>query len=148
MVFLSTPAEIRTEEIVEAALEAGKIVAAPRIGRGAGKMGAYALNNLDSDLEMGRFGIWEPPSDCPVHAGQIDLVLVPGLAFDAEGRRLGKGGGYYDRFLTAARRAVRCAVALERQIVDRVPTTQTDVLMDILVTERRVLRFSTGSETR
>ncbi|MDR3147445.1 MAG: 5-formyltetrahydrofolate cyclo-ligase, partial [Treponema sp.] len=104
--FLSLPTEIDTRPLLEAALEAGKRVFAPRV-ESRGGMKFYRVLSPGPG-EPGPFGIREPPPlEAPGPADFPALILVPGLAFDARGRRLGRGGGYYDRFLaeTAAQEA-------------------------------------------
>ena len=77
----------------------------------------------------------EPVGDGVADAGALDLVLGPGLAFDPEGRRLGRGGGFYDRFLPRAASAVRIGVCWSGQVVDRVPSGEGDERVHMLVTE-------------
>lgn len=98
------------------------------------------------ELEPGRFGILEPRASLRnrperrVSPDGIRLVLVPGLAFDADGRRLGRGKGYYDRFLAKLRRDVRfVALAFECQMVERVPVESHDRPVGAIVTEGRVI---------
>jgi 5-formyltetrahydrofolate cyclo-ligase len=104
--FLSLPDEIDTRPLVETALEAGKRVFAPRV-KPAGELEFYRVFPREGSgprdfLEPGPFGIPEPPPvEPPGPADFPALILVPGLAFDTRGRRLGRGGGYYDRFLAA-----------------------------------------------
>jgi 5-formyltetrahydrofolate cyclo-ligase len=82
-------------------------------------------------------------SQLPV--ADIDLVIVPGLAFDASGNRLGRGRGFYDRFLSHREfHGVICALALEEQFMDEVPAEELDVKMHMLVTDARVRRFGGG----
>lgn len=95
---------------------------------------------LGGDWQPGPFGILEPgPAAAVVQAQEIDLVVVPGVAFDECGRRLGQGGGFYDRSL-AAMSAMRVAVGFAGQVVARVPTASTDELMHLLVTEHGARR--------
>lgn len=89
-------------------------------------------------LVPGAFGILEPQDGREVRPEKIDVFLVPGLAFTPDGRRLGYGGGYYDRVLGDARRAV--GLAFDRQIVDDLPTEAHDVRVHAVVTDERVLR--------
>lgn len=130
--------------VVERALAAGKIVAAPRVDAPARMLRAYRIEDLARDVETGYRGIPEPRATCPeIALGSVDWVLVPGVAFDARGRRLGYGGGFYDRLLPgAAGSAPRIAGAFEMQIVDAVPTAPHDVGVDLIVTERRTLSCS------
>lgn len=93
-----------------------------------------------SQLVPGRWAILEPPTDTPaVSTSDIDFFFVPGVAFDARGNRLGRGGGFYDRALAHAH-GLKVGVAWEFQLVDRVPAEDLDVRMDVIVTEQRVMR--------
>ena len=91
----------------------------------------------------GAFGVFEPPAHASLVAlGDVDLVVVPGLAFDALGRRLGQGGGFYDRTLTRMR-ALRLAVCFREQVVSEVPAGAHDCRMDLVVHDGAVLRMPT-----
>jgi len=94
------------------------------------------------ELKKGTFGILEPPQDRfrKVRISEFDLVIVPGIAFDLTGHRIGFGGGFYDSFLGSIT-ATKIALAYEFQIVDEIPTRAEDVKIDILVTEKSVYRF-------
>lgn len=92
------------------------------------------------DLQSGRYGVSEPPADSVVVSlEEADIVVVPGVAFDASGGRLGRGGGYYDRALARIERPFVVGFALEGQVVEEVPRGELDQLVDAVVTERRVL---------
>ena len=92
-----------------------------------------------SQLVPGAYGLPEPGRDCPEIAPEaIDVVLVPGTAFDAGGGRMGYGGGYYDRFLSA-NRCTAAALAYECQVIRRVPTEAHDVPMDYIITPAGIL---------
>jgi 5-formyltetrahydrofolate cyclo-ligase len=92
-----------------------------------------------NDLRPGLLGIREPTEHCEAIAlKRLDLVLVPGVAFDARGRRLGRGKGYYDRLLSDVR-GVRCGVAFDEQIVPEVPVGPRDALLNCVVTPSRWL---------
>jgi len=123
------------------ALAAGKIVAAPRVDPPSRMLRPLRVVDLDGDVEPGYRDIPEPRVSCPpVALDAIDWVLVPGVAFDAAGRRLGYGGGFYDRLLPLLPRGVpRVAGAFEAQIVDAVPAMPHDVAVDCVVTEVRTL---------
>jgi 5-formyltetrahydrofolate cyclo-ligase len=132
--------EVDTHELIRRLLREGKQVAVPRVA-GDNELQQYRLNNF-SELQIGAFGILEPPSD-PRLAGlvtpaQFDLVLVPGLAFDRAGRRLGAGKGYYDRFL-AGINAPKIALAFAFQIFARVPVEAHDQRVDMIVTEKEMI---------
>lgn len=130
-----------TLPLVHAALAAGKTVAMPRVDAQARMLELHALRDAERDVVAGHQGIPEPRPECPrVARDAIDFVLVPGVAFDSDGRRLGYGGGYYDRLLPLlSPRAARIAGAFELQLVERVPAAPHDIAVDAIVTESRVL---------
>jgi 5-formyltetrahydrofolate cyclo-ligase len=127
--------------VVARALAAGKVVVAPRVDPPARMLRVFRITDPDRDLETGYHGIPEPRTSCPeVALDRVDWVLVPGVAFDASGRRLGYGGGFYDRLLPfIAKAAPRVAGVFEMQIVDEVPTAPHDVRVDAIATEQRTL---------
>ena len=91
------------------------------------------------ELRPGRFGISEPPAEASEAGNGFDLILVPGLAFDLRGGRLGRGKGYYDRFLPTAS-GLRVGVCFEDQIVEAIPGEPHDVRMDFVVTPSAISR--------
>lgn len=136
--YVSTPQEIDTRALLRAALAAGKIVCVPLCGA-AGEMTARQITSLD-DLQPGAYGIDEPDASArEIPPEEIELVLVPALACDRQGYRLGYGGGYYDRFLCRTR-AVRMALCAEQRLVERLPHTALDQRCRWIITERQVLR--------
>jgi 5-formyltetrahydrofolate cyclo-ligase len=115
------------------ALAAGKLVALPRFEPVHGTYAA-ALVESSSGLQQARFGILEPATHAPIiPMNQLDLALVPGVAFDCGGGRLGRGKGFYDRLL-ASIRAVKCGVALDHQIEANLPREPHDLAMNCIVT--------------
>jgi 5-formyltetrahydrofolate cyclo-ligase len=147
--FCGKPDELDTEAIVRGALAEGKVVLLPRVTSGtvgAGRMEMVAIRDFDRDLEEGAFGILEPARElsaaAEAGAPEPDLILVPGAAFDERGGRVGRGKGYYDRYLDG-RAAPRAGLAYEAQIVrKKLPLEAHDQLLDALVTERRRLDFA------
>jgi len=131
-------AEVDTAEIERRARAAGKQVAWPRMGAGRALSFACCAR---SELLPGPRGVLEPPPGAtPLPAGELEFLCVPGLAFDAALRRLGRGGGHYDATLPAAWRALKVGLAFEVQIVDAVPAEPHDAPVDLVVTEAQVLR--------
>lgn len=136
--YLSFGAEVDTRSLLQAAWDAGKVVALPRCTRGSRHMQWYAVRTLDN-LEKSPLGVEEPvPSLCDDVAatGTPDAVaLVPGLAFDEHGYRLGYGGGYYDTFLPEF---VGTSIGLCRSntLFDALPLLEAhDAPVDLVVTE-------------
>jgi 5-formyltetrahydrofolate cyclo-ligase len=140
--FLSMPGELDSAGLIRAAHASGKRVAVPRIERDAIRF--YFLPPDTGELPRDRWGIpvpsaeWEP---LVLRRGTRFLVAAPGLAFDRVGNRLGRGKGYYDKFLMEARSAVGdgvtvIGVCLSDQLVQEVPHTERDQRLDGVVTER------------
>jgi len=142
MLFVSLPDEVYTLPIITDAMAAGKTVVLPKVDKEARRMDARVLTDVEHDLVPGVFGIPEPV-DCEIApASAIDLVFVPARAFDRSGNRLGRGAGYYDRYMSApAFRATRCGIAFAAQVLDAVPHDSHDLPVQLLVTEDEVLRF-------
>jgi len=133
LLFAPLPSEVDAWPLVEAALAEGKLVALPRFERSQNCYVAAEVKNLGGDLVTGAFGIREPATHCREMAlAKVDLALVPGLAFDASGRRLGRGKGFYDRLL-AGFMGFKCGLALEVQVAPEIPTEAFDVRMDSVI---------------
>lgn len=139
--FAATPEELDPDPLLQALHARGATICLPRItGPGALSVHAYAPG---VPLEDGPFGLRQPPADAPTIAlDVIDLVIVPGVAFDSTGARLGFGGGYYDRLLARLPLATRVALAFDNQVVAKVPEGPHDQRVDIVVTPTRTLRGS------
>jgi 5-formyltetrahydrofolate cyclo-ligase len=98
---------------------------------------ACAVRDLQKDLKTGQFGIREPVEGRPeIALNRLDFVLVPGIAFDLQGRRLGRGKGYYDRLLAEVR-GKTCGVAFDEQIVDEIPVEPHDIHVNCILTPTR-----------
>ena len=138
---LAFRSEWDTLPLVRAALGAGQTVVVPRVNVPARMLELHAIADPIRDVASGLNGIPEPLAHCPIVApAAIDWVLVPGVAFDRTGRRLGYGGGYYDRLLPSVRRdAPRIAGAFSIQIVERVPAGPHDTSVDAIITEAEAI---------
>jgi 5-formyltetrahydrofolate cyclo-ligase len=141
VVLLTLPfrSEWDTRPLVRLAQDAGMTVVLPRVVPEQRMLRLYAITDLDRDIELGFQDIPEPRTACPCIAPDaIAFALVPGVAFDPVGARLGYGGGFYDRLLPllAAGTPV-VAGAFETQVVERVPVAPHDLRVDTLVTELR-----------
>ena len=140
MAYASFGSEVDTSEFCESVLAAGKTLLLPRVDKASDAIRVYVVRDLAGDLEANRWGIHEPRATCPeVAPAELDFVLVPGVAFDARGNRLGYGKAYYDRLLAASRHAggspTLVAGAFGVQIVDDVPMEAHDVPMPTVLTE-------------
>lgn len=132
MLYMSHGGEVLTDGIISRAIRAGKKLFAPRVREGE-YMDAVALGD---SFTKGAFGILEPSGGYIANPAEIDLVLVPGLAFDQECWRIGFGKGYYDRFLIQTA-APKIGLAFDYQIVPTVFPMGHDVPMDKVVTESK-----------
>ena len=133
--YMSFKKEILTRPLLDAALAGGKAVALPRVE--GTRIRFYLVDGFE-DLRANRWGIWEPtgtepPAD-PAGWSRV-LVLTPGVAFAPDGRRLGRGGGFYDGFLSGVGPSVlSVGLALEEQIREDIPTDERDIRVDALCT--------------
>ena len=136
------PDEIPTNELIARALELGKAVCCPRVERTGRRLHLHRVVDPVNDLESGALGIPEPGPGLPELAPEaIDWALVPGLAFDERGYRLGRGGGYYDRLLPLLRADSICwAVALECQVVPELHVDPHDAPLNGIATATRTIR--------
>ncbi len=126
--------------LLEQALAAGKTIALPRYNSSLGVYEAALIRNLTEDLVPGRFGVREPSPNCPaLPLNQLDLTLVPGIAFDPSGRRLGRGKGFYDRLLPGTT-GMTLGLAFDWQESDALPTEPHDVELDAILTPTRWLK--------
>ncbi len=130
--------EFDTRVFNEHVLASGRTLLLPRIDRAIRRLRLYVVASLTDDVVPGVWGILEPnPARCPeATIDEADFVLMPGVAFDAHGGRLGYGGGFYDRLLAGASADLpKVAAAFSAQVVDAVPTDLHDVRITTLVTE-------------
>jgi 5-formyltetrahydrofolate cyclo-ligase len=142
MYFLSFGKEVQTLDMVPVTLGHGKRVVAPKTVHKERRLIISRILDVETDLAPGLWGIPEPKPEKirPVDPPDLDFVVVPGVAFDEQGNRLGYGGGYYDRFFTQLRDNVPLvAVTFEMQILDSVPVAPWDRTVDLIITEKRVI---------
>lgn len=138
MAFLNMPDEVSLDALISRAVRDGKEVYVP-VCISRTEIVAARLEGLDQAV-VGAYGIRTAPEGSPrVAAADLDLILVPGLAFDEKGGRLGHGAAYYDRFLSGKGPAAAIAVAWDVQMVPTVPVEGHDVIMTEVVTDRRHL---------
>ena len=141
------PEEIDTRPCLARCLELSKNLVLPKVDRESKTLTLHQVHSLEKDLRVGYRGIPEPrKSTSLIDPSQVDWVLVPGLAFDRDCRRLGRGAGHYDRLLPTLRPdAMKIALILESQWVDLVPVGPHDVSLDAVYScEKGVLRHQSG----
>lgn len=145
MLFLSMPDEPRMIKIIEHAWQEGKTVCIPHMRQQFGVMDAAIIDNMNG-LVRGRFNLLVPdPTRLKlIDPELIDLIVVPGVAYDGAGNRLGMGAGYYDRFIPQAIKAVLIGAIWSSQMVDCVPSNQYDKPVHYLLREDGIIQCGTG----
>lgn len=138
LAYVSFGSELSTDAILQRTLAEGKSLVLPRVAKGVAQLQLHRVDALDQ-LVDGVWGIREPRHDAPaMRLEDIDFILVPGVAFDLAGFRIGYGGGYYDRLLAAANPAtVRLSVAFDCQLIGAVPNETHDERVDIIITNQQ-----------
>ncbi|NIR72103.1 5-formyltetrahydrofolate cyclo-ligase [candidate division KSB1 bacterium] len=133
--------EVDTQVLIKRLLNSGRRVVVPVVDRESHSLIHSEVRDF-ADLQPGAFGILEPMKDRrrPVEISELDLIVVPGVAFDRIGNRIGYGGGYYDNFLKHTP-TTKIGLAYDFQIVERIPTNARDERVDMVVSEQGVLRF-------
>ena len=139
MAYAAVRGELSLERVMEDIRASGRRLALPRCGE-SGEMDACLVTER-RQLRQGAYGIWEPDESCLlVPPEEIDLMLIPGTAFDRAGGRIGQGGGYYDRYIIKTR-AVRVGICHGFALMNHIPTENHDVRMDAVVTPEETLIF-------
>lgn len=138
--FVSYKSEVGTHQIIKHAIMDKKIICVPKIRSKEKGIEIFRINSM-SELSVGYYGILEPLDNCPaVSSEDLDLILMPGAAFDRQGGRVGYGMGYYDRFLTNMKDCVdKIALAYDFQVLDRVPMEERDVRINGIITNEEVI---------
>lgn len=134
-IYLSFSSEAPTDGLIEIFLQRGQAIYCPRIENGQMTAVLYG-----EDFTLSKQGIREPVGQA--FDGDTDYIILPLLAVDEQGNRLGYGGGYYDRYLSQHKKAKRIAYGYDFQVINEVPTENTDEKADIIVTDKRILTIS------
>lgn len=144
--YVGVRSEVATRDALDTALNVGKHIGV--VYRDRDNLGVCLIHAI-TELTQGSFGLWEPPTELrstperQLRTKAVDLFVIPGLAFDRRGGRLGYGRGYYDRFLAESRPdAHRIALAFDAQVLDEVPMGPRDQRVHLVVTEGAVYRVS------
>jgi 5-formyltetrahydrofolate cyclo-ligase len=131
------PEEPDTWQLLLDALAAGKTVALPRFVAETNSYAACQIQEIARDIRTGQYGIREPQEFCvKISLNRLDLILVPGVAFDLDGHRLGRGKGFYDQLLGVLH-GPTCGVAFDQQIVGQIPVEPHDVRLSCILTPTR-----------
>ena len=143
MLFLSTPHEVDTASLALKSWQAGKTVVVPKVSWDQRRMLPVEISSLNTNMTTTGPGVREPESGKPIPVDFIDLVIVPGLGFTASGYRIGRGMGFYDRFLAQPEfLGVSCGLGFEEQIVEKLPVLDHDMPLGMLATDRGIRRFA------
>ena len=133
--YVSFGGEVDTINFIKKALSDGKTICVPKVISKKEGMEAYKITNLN-DLEKGYYGIPEPKNHCQlINPSDINLIIMPGVAFDKANGRIGYGGGFYDRYLKrVTSRTRKIALAHTFQVFDSIPTNEFDEKVDFIIT--------------
>ena len=140
--YASFRSEVETLSMIEESLKMGKRIVLPKVDKERHRLRLYEIKDIN-ELSEGYMGIPEPLPDDErlVPLDDIDLVVIPGAAFDYSCNRLGYGAGYYDIVLSERKKKMPVvALAYEEQIVDLIPSEMHDVKVDMIVTDKRVIK--------
>lgn len=141
-IYVNMDSEINTIDIIKELLTSDKIVAVPKVipvSLKERQMKALKINSMLQLNESGAFGILEPSVECEDISEDVDLIIIPGLAFDINGNRLGYGGGFYDRFLRKYPNSKRVVLCYDFQIFDEIPHEFFDEKVDLIISEEKII---------
>lgn len=145
MLFLSMPNEINTAPLALRCWQTGKTVVVPKVSWSQRRMLPVEVTCLQKGMTTSGLGVPEPVAGAPIPVDLIDLVVVPGLGFDRSGHRIGRGMGFYDRFLAQPEFiGLSCGLCFEEQLVDELPVLEHDVPLSMIVTDQGVRRYATN----
>ncbi len=143
MLYLSTPEEVDTAPLALKCWQAGKTVVVPKVSWDQKRMLPVEINSLQTGITTVKNMIREPIAGKPIPINLIDLVIVPGVGFSKNGYRIGRGMGFYDRFLAQPEfNGVACGLAFAEQVIEDVPVLDHDMPLSMLTTDRGVVRFA------
>lgn len=140
MIYVSKKNEVYTHDLIRKAIADGKRVAAPLAIPATRSLELGPIGDFDTDLKPGRYGVLEPVST-GLDPSAIEVFVVPGVAFDRHGNRLGSGWGYFDKLLIhLSRRQLTVGLAFDFQVVDDLEKEDHDVAVDVILSEARTTR--------
>ena len=138
--FAPLPDELDVWPVLELSLALGVNCALPFFDAEKKTYGSKIIQTLAADIVTGKFGVREPAASCAeIPLDKFDLILVPGMAFDLSGNRLGRGKGFYDRILAEAS-GIKCGVCHDFQLLEKIPAEPHDAKVDFILTPARCVR--------
>jgi len=145
MLYLTAAQELDTTPLALRCWQSGKTVVVPKVSWDQRRMLPVEITSLQTRMTTTGPGVREPVSGQPMPVNLIDLVIVPGLGFTPDGHRIGRGMGFYDRFLAQPDFiGVSCGMGFEDQIVPHLPVLDHDMPLSMLCTDRGIRRFATN----
>jgi 5-formyltetrahydrofolate cyclo-ligase len=149
MLYLSTPQEADTAPLALRCWQSGKTVVVPKVSWNQRRMLPVEITSLQTSMTTSGPGVREPVSGQPMPLNLIDLVIVPGLGFTTDGHRIGRGMGFYDRFLAQGDFVgLSCGFGFEEQVVGNIPVLDHDMSLSMLCTDRGIRRFAANCMTQ
>ena len=141
-IYVGMDSEINTINIINKLLDMGKRVAVPKVLSQNKEMVSLEIKSILDLNESGSFGILEPDISKKDVGNEIDLIIVPGLAFDKRGYRIGYGGGFYDKFLEKHNKIKRISLCYNFQIIENVRNEEFDKRVDTIITEDEIIKIN------
>ncbi len=141
MTFISFGAEVNTHDFIKMSIKNNKRIVVPITVPSTRELKLSEVLDFN-ELEIGFYDILTPKEEFIryVDPSEVDLIIVPGVAFDMEGYRIGYGGGYYDRFLSKLDHITKISLALDMQLIDNVPREDFDIPVDYIITENQIIK--------
>ena len=136
--YVSKDSEVMTHQLIYTLLERNINVICPRIQK-HDELGHSTISSFN-DFKKNKLGILEPKEELPSFSiNDLDVIIVPGLAFTRTGNRIGYGGGFYDRFLIKTN-AISIGLAFDKQVINKLPHNKDDSILDYIVTEKEIIK--------
>lgn len=139
-IYINFGSEINTKAIIESFFNDNKSVYVPKINTKKKEMNAVKISSFENLIEN-KYGILEPDNNEILNKMDLDLIILPGVAFDYGGGRVGYGGGYYDRYLESINKnIIKIALLYDFQLIDKVPCEEHDIRANYIITEKRLIK--------
>ena len=134
--------EVQTFDLIRHSLNHNKMVCLPKVIDSTSiKFYKIIEDSFEKiSFQKGKYGILEPSISTET-IDKIDMLIIPGIAFDLKGNRIGYGKGYYDRYLSSRKAKSKIGLAYEIQVLNKIPNNELDIPVDIIVTEKRIIRI-------